>query len=118
MGAEQFVTYARGKTAEEAFQNARSEAFQNARSEAQYEYGHGGYTGTIAEKDNFKIVPLPAAVTDLSMADEAANAIMSGVATSLDPTGEIHDIADDKWGPAACFDLGNGGFLFFGWASS
>ena len=23
---------------------------------------------------------------------------------------------DDKWGPAGCFDLGGGEWLFFGWA--
>lgn len=25
---------------------------------------------------------------------------------------------DDKWGDAGCIDLGDGWFLFFGWASS
>jgi hypothetical protein len=36
------------------------EAFAAARAEAAYEYGHGGYTGTIAEVDSFVAVPLPA----------------------------------------------------------
>jgi len=42
MGAADFSTTALGKTAEDAFSTAIHEAA--------YEYGHGGYTGTIAEK--------------------------------------------------------------------
>lgn len=42
MGAADFSTIALGKSA--------ADAFNAAVSEAQYEYGHGGYTGSIAEK--------------------------------------------------------------------
>lgn len=45
MGATDFQTYAYGKTAQEAFRAAQEHA--------RYEYGHGGYTGTIAEKRGF-----------------------------------------------------------------
>jgi hypothetical protein len=45
MGAESFGAMGHGKTAQEAFLQARSEA--------QYEHGHGGYSGTIAEKHSF-----------------------------------------------------------------
>jgi ABC-2 type transport system permease protein len=41
MGACDFSAYARGKTA--------AEAFRLAVQEAQYEHGHGGYTGTLAQ---------------------------------------------------------------------
>jgi hypothetical protein len=45
MGAEQFTCYASGKNAKAAF-NAATE-------DAAWECGHGGYTGTIAEKSDF-----------------------------------------------------------------
>ena len=48
MGASQFITVAKGRTAEDAFRAAREEAL--------YEDGHGGYTGTIAEKRGFVMI--------------------------------------------------------------
>jgi fatty acid/phospholipid biosynthesis enzyme len=42
MGAETFVTKAKGATAREAFQAAIQQA--------QWQHGHNGYTGTITEK--------------------------------------------------------------------
>ena len=48
MGAEVFESYAQGATA--------AEAFHNAVNEAQYLHGHGGYTGTIAEKSSFVLI--------------------------------------------------------------
>ena len=47
MGADTFTTSAKGRTAEEAFRAAREDAC--------HWHGHGGYTGTIAEKD--RLVP-------------------------------------------------------------
>ncbi len=49
MGASNFTAAAYGKSPEEAF----SRAVQEAR----HEYGHGGYTGTIAEKPSAYILP-------------------------------------------------------------
>jgi hypothetical protein len=54
MGAETFETFGYGKTAQEAFSVARKDA--------QYEHGHGGYTGTIAEKQNFTVIDLDAEI--------------------------------------------------------
>ena len=51
MGAADFFTTARGKTAQEAFGAALDEA--------RHMFGRGGYTGTIAEKDGFKMVSVP-----------------------------------------------------------
>ena len=48
MGAAEFCTRAHGKTAKEAFASAVEIA--------RYEVGHGGYTGSIAEKSDFKMV--------------------------------------------------------------
>ena len=55
MGAASFDTAAFGKTPQAAF-NA-------AQDNARYERGHGGYTGTIAEKYGFEQVTLPKGVT-------------------------------------------------------
>lgn len=98
MGAEQFFVKRKGKTAKEAFDEAVADA--------QYEEGHGGYTGTIAEKNEFKEV-------------------FPNEGESAKECAERHSDTtfDDKWGPAGCIKLqsysdGNHLFLFFGWASS
>lgn len=97
MGANTFYTAARGKNA--------SAAFAEAVRRAQYDHGHGGYSGTIVEKQEFTLIPLPPPPpTPMDAARELISA--------EDPR------VNDKWGPAGCFDLGGGSFLFFGWASS
>jgi hypothetical protein len=55
MGATNFQTYAFGKTL--------GEAFRSAQSDAMYWNGHGGYTGTIAEKPGAQLIILPPRVT-------------------------------------------------------
>ena len=103
MGASEFVSTARGNTAQDAFGKAREEA--------QYESGHGGYSGTIAEKHTFKV--LGSAAT-LKEAHEMAGKLLE----DCDPR------IDDKWGPAGCITVPppqKGAlaiFVFFGWASS
>lgn len=95
MGAQQFIEEAVGKTAKEAFQAAVSTA--------QYECGHGGYTGTIAEKHDFRMIPI------------------AGDRSPHDVARAMLDADDrrvcDKWGPAGCIALGGDRWLFFGWAS-
>ena len=95
MGAQVFTTTAKGSDARNAFIGAVREA--------QYECGHGGYTGTIAEKDSFTVIPLAEGVTPDDYADELI--------------GKMDERVNDKWGPAGCFELGEGRYLFFGWAS-
>lgn len=88
MGAEEFNVISSGKNAQEAFNKAVEQA--------QYDYGHRGYTGTIAEKDSFIMIkPDPGQTID-----------------------DLMELVDDKWGPAGCIDLGDGKYRFFGWASS
>jgi hypothetical protein len=55
MGAWFSDTTAVGRTA--------GEAFSRAQDDARYEYGHGGYTGTIAEKDGYVLIDLPKGLT-------------------------------------------------------
>jgi len=96
MGATDFVIRSKGKDAREAFIAARDRAL--------YEDGHGGYTGTIAEKRSFVPIPLPEGEDALSYAYKLID--------NADPR------IDDKWGPAGCIEEKKGEYLFFGWASS
>ena len=102
MGADVFFTNASGKTAQEAF----NEAVDQAR----YDYGHAGYTGTLAEKDDFAMVAVP----DGEDPEKYADSLIDDCDYRI----------DDKWGPAGCIqtkvdeDTGVKTFLFFGWASS
>lgn len=48
MGASTFYSKAKGKDA--------AEAFRHAVDAARYEHGHGGYTGTVAEKSDFVVI--------------------------------------------------------------
>lgn len=102
MGAEAFRTKAQGATAQAAFEEAQSTA--------RYDHGHAGYTGTIAEKNGFEMIPLPPVPADV---DPMTHAITE--ADKLISAGD--ERIDDKWGPAGCFDVGGGNYLFFGWAS-
>ena len=94
MGAQVFTTTAKGSDARNAFIGAVREA--------QYECGHGGYTGTIAEKDGFTVIPLEEGREPYEYAGELID--------------ECDRRVNDKWGPAGCFELGEGRYLFFGWA--
>jgi len=93
MGAADFQTKARSE-------NARA-AFQAAREEAQHEHGHGGYTGSITEKESFKVVT-----------PEDGETPQECLKRHWD-----QGTFDDKWGPAGCVELEEGVYIFFGYAS-
>jgi hypothetical protein len=95
MGACTFEQYGQGKTAQEAFRRARDEAA--------WEHGHGGYTGTLAEKHEFVEIPVP----EGENASTFANRLMD----------EDDERISNKWGPAGCVKTGDDTYLFFGWAS-
>lgn len=115
MGGESFINTAWGKTAEEAFRKVVQQA--------QYDYGHAGYTGTIAEKVTFVMIPLPEHKDPIDFANDMIN---------------NDERVGDKWGDAGCTEIpveceaelvkretpsnskseGDKLFLFFGWASS
>ena len=96
-GGCSFYAYGNGSNA--------GQVFKALREEAQYQRGHGGYSGTIAEKDDFKIVAKPMTREE---AETKANT-------------QISD--NDKWGPAYAIPIIEGkstqikGYLFFGIAS-
>lgn len=104
MGAEQFRTEAKGKTAQEAFNAAKEEAY--------YDYGHAGYTGTIAEKDSFVMAKTQG---KLGAAYRIADAIEDGESWVHPDDCRAYD---DKWGPALCLQIAEDEWLFFGIASS
>jgi len=81
MGAEDFSIGALGKTAEDAF----SRAIEDAR----YEHGHGGYTGTIAEKagDGFVMFAIKARTNPLDVVGKLRDA-QDAFAYEQDPDSE------------------------------
>ena len=105
MGANTFYTEADGATAQEAFSKAVDDAA--------WENGHGGYTGTIAEKDSFTMIEIPA-----TYLPHALTPFSRACAYAVDLVNEGDKRVDDKWGPAGCIEYAKGKYLFFGWASS
>ena len=95
MGATTFMMEQGGSNA--------GEAFKKAHELACHYYGHAGYTGTIAEKDDFTLIDLP---KDQNPKDFARSLI-----------DDIDDRVSDKWGPAGCIQAAEDRYLFFGWAS-
>ena len=110
MGATNFETFQPG-----AFVDA---AFEAAQKSARYYHGHGGYTGTIAEKHSYRII----------------NEIFTEAGMPYDKALDLaHDLyekrdarIDDKWGPAGAIRVKQrasknrprmDGWLFFGIAS-
>ena len=126
MGADSFYHTARGATAKEAFAKARADA--------QFQHGHGGYTGTIAEKTTFEVIEVPADFVppDRTRYDAVTRTRVPVVYDPADdPLGDTRRTAyaehlmqaedpriDDKWGPAGAILLKEDNWLFFGYASS
>lgn len=111
MGANTFSTIGKGKTAHEAFDNA----VQDAR----HEYGNRGYTGSLAEKDRYTLIPAPFGPnTELPPTEAAKEYRKALLAFAKKLIADGDERIDDKWGPAGAIDLKDGSYLFFGWASS
>ncbi len=130
MGAYEFSTFATGRNAQDAFSNAVSQA--------QYENGHAGYTGTIAEKSEFVMIRDSAeqvivqlkklfdAPPEYRYKSERIEKWIEDLHSSPTPA-RIADAlmtvdderVSDKWGPAGCIEVEPGNrYLFFGRASS
>jgi len=110
MGAAEFTNVVR---VEETKAKTMSEAFLQARDEAAYESGHGGYTGTIAEKHGCQDVTPRG---KLPTRDEVRDLIEKEYDRE-------DSVANDKWGPAAGITFRKkgcrkaAGWVFFGCAS-
>lgn len=85
------------------------ELFKAAVEQAQWDHGHAGYTGTIAEKDSYVMrnggKPMPEEFVDLFVTKDTDE--------------------NDKWGPAFCVPICKSmedqeiiGYVFYGCASS
>lgn len=138
MGAADFFTVSLGRTPHQAFDKAREEA--------QYLYGHAGYTGTIAEKGEFKFmgqVPtahwkkVPGWFDRETYKRDYPKARLPGkpIPTKYrQKVAQLVDTYNDKWGPAICYEVtgeaakqiraerGRAGtmdkvYVFCGWAS-
>ena len=96
MGACDFFDVGEGSTAKEAFHKLLEHAL--------YTEGHGGYSGTIAEKYEFVMIDLPNGKEAYDYAEELMD--------------EDDPRISDKWGPAGCIKMEKGKYLFFGMASS
>ena len=102
MGACEFIEVGHADTAKAAFEQLVDEAL--------HMHGHGGYTGTIAEKQGYGFKSCGRAETVEAAMDKA----------------EAHLQRDtiDKWGPALCIVTGETNakglraFVFYGLASS
>ena len=111
MGAEQFYSTAKGKTPRDAFKSAHADAC--------YEYGHGGYSGTLAEKGGYTMSNKP---------DDISGSKWSDMVDEFDEEDkdQAHyrelkrdfEVYDDKWGDALCIENGDDEYIFCGWASS
>lgn len=112
MGGEWFEWKSNGVSAQDAFRNAVAQA--------RYDYGHAGYTGTIAEKDSFITIDVP-----LDSIERVTDITRGTVIRDLIETcyNDEDHFCQDKWGPAACVCLREpeknreGVYVFFGWAS-
>ena len=138
MGASEFFNVAEGKTADAAFKKLVAQA--------QWEHGHGGYSGTIAEKRSFvefarpkgmrrdKVIEAVRALGGYALPDALRPSVNFGrsgdyqqaIAEVYDgqggypklPIQQMFEIYDDKWGPALAIQLRKGEYLFAGFASS
>ena len=82
-------------------------AFRAAVDEALWDHGHSGYTGTMAEKHDWKWIMVPDGKDWKEHAEDVYQ----------------YDELSDKWGPAGCIEMQEPdgtvtGWLFLGWASS
>jgi hypothetical protein len=101
------------------------QAFDLATEQARYDYGHAGYTGTIAEKHDF--ILLKRYATPLPDNTEAAHKVaieerLAYAQSLLRSDSKEAEAVTDKWGPCGCIPLYQEArgvmFLFFGNASS
>jgi len=123
MGAAEFEQHGKGATV--------TEAFLAAREQAAWEYGHGGYTGSLAEKGEFIEIPRFKAldatalarafaggkVKDLGWSGEEDAPIVASLRASGMPVDDWYGVFNDKWGPALAIKVADDEWLFCGMAS-
>ena len=145
MGAEQFLIEFDSPIKVKSSAVSIDDAFDSAVKSAQYDHGHAGYTGTIAEKSGWRWAgKLPDGISSedamavldhlvevdrhpagaqVALPSELTDEIFGAVCELLGGRrDEIVDVYNDKWGPAVCFEVTVPGpdrrFTFMGWASA
>jgi hypothetical protein len=114
MGACTFETYGHGTSALQAFTDAVERAY--------YDHGHGGYSGSICEKDGFVEYSLPDGKT-LDDFNAALDSTFDDDNTKLEAmfgqetTPRLLSAYNDKWGPAIAIKAKDDVWYFCGWAS-
>lgn len=136
MGAETFEQFERRQGDDDTVEKA----FGRAVERAAYDYGHAGYTGTLAEKHDVVLIagdggavqrrygrayfPVSAyggARQDVEWPETDPVDLTTARATADRLIESQDERVDDKWGPAGAIrvkDEKNDGWWFFGWASS
>lgn len=74
-------------------------AYKEAVEDALHEHGHGGYTGTIAEKAGYDVVDAKPRLED------EAYAWAEGLMSDYQGTSRVSQVVQDKWGPAAAIPV-------------
>ncbi len=114
MGANSFTEVGYGKSV--------AEAFDAAAEQARWEHGHGGYSGTLAEKRDFVMLQAPAGMSAHEFAAAAQDYWLldrledyPAAAPRLDPwrhdldkvsaIKDAYERTDDKRGPAGALEL-------------
>lgn len=117
MGAEMFEDVCSGESVEAAFKERVDEAL--------YWHGHNGHTGTIAEKDGFKLFEAKNDKVYYDV-DSVIDHLQEGKETTLltkifgDQVADMIETFSSKWGPAVAFAHPDeeDHYVFCGWASS
>jgi hypothetical protein len=119
MGATTFVT----KIPMDEFPSVE-DAFREATRLALHDFGHDGYSGSIAEKSGFELFDVDCSM-DLDDFIEALEGSRPGKVLDevYEMAGEVYghgdrivEVFDSKWGPAVAFEY-LGEWVFCGWAS-
>jgi hypothetical protein len=117
MGGSEYRNFGKGKTAKAAFDKLVEKA--------QWENGHGGYSGTIAEKRSMVEFQRPKgmraktvvqAINDLGRFDIELFKVQAKYPKL--PIAAMYEVYEDKWGPSLAIELAKGEYLFAGFASS
>jgi hypothetical protein len=117
MGGSEYRNFGKGKTAKAAFDRLVEQA--------QWENGHGGYSGTIAEKGScvefkrpkgMRAKTVVQAINDLGRFDIELFKVQAKYPKL--PIAAMYEVYEDKWGPSLAIELAKGEYLFAGFASS
>jgi len=115
MGASFFTTISHGNTI--------GEAFDEAVRRAQYDHGHSGYTGTIAEKPGyyeFTFESLDRALEVHRLYNEWSDEMTEAErrdAVGAELWDRITEVCEQKWDPCAAIKIDDNTWVFFGYAS-